>query len=259
LKDKRFTEADLSFVKQVFVGGETVSLKLIEDFNALLKRQGSKAKVQVGYGCTETVTAATLMGQEDSGKPGVGVPFTGNRIVIQKEDGSLAQSGESGEILITGPTLMNGYWGDPDSSAEVLPKIEGVIHYRTGDIGHLDDQGILHFHHRKDDLIKHKGFMIDPSQVTHCLSAIPGISDARLLVDDQDQLVAVLTVEAKTDLSPIQKETIRAVKDLDGWMQPKRFVLIRSFPLNEMRKVDQSALKEGLRNRSLGFLSEWSL
>lgn len=259
MKDQRFAEADLSFVKQVFVGGETVPLKLIEEFNALLERQGSKAKVQVGYGCTETVTAATLMRIQDSGLSGVGYPLQGNKILIQKEDGTEASMNESGEILISGPTLMNGYWGDPTSTETVLKQIQGDTFYRTGDIGHVDELGILHFHHRKDDLIKHKGFMIDPSLITKRFYEIAGINDVRVLIDDQDHLVAVLTMEAKADVSVLKKETIRVVNDLDGWMQPKRFVVIRSFPLNEMRKVDQSALREGLRNRSLGFLSEWSL
>jgi long-chain acyl-CoA synthetase len=259
LSDIRFTNADLSYVKQVFVGGESVSLSLINEFNRVLENQGSKAKVQVGYGCTETVTAVTLMDVQDSGSAGVGKPFKGNTIIILKEDGSLASENETGEILISGPVLMNGYFDNEAENKRVLVELDGVLAYRSGDIGHLDQSGILHFHHRLDDQIKVKGFMISPQPITDCLLQVNGIQEARILVDENDVITAILTVKENSDLKTIQKETTQVLKELDGWTQPKQFFIIKAMPLNEMRKIDMNGLRDGIKNRALQSLLEWSL
>lgn len=259
LSDTRFTSADLSYVKQVFVGGESVSLSLINEFNKVLEKQGSKAKVQVGYGCTETVTAVTLMPTKDSGQAGVGIPFHGNSIKILKEDGTCAKENEPGEILISGPVLMNGYYDNDEENKRVLVQMDGALAYRTGDIGHLDQKGILHFHHRLDDLIKVKGFLISPHIIINCLLQVHGIQEARVLVDEQDVLTAILTVKENSDLKTIQKETTQVLKELDGWTQPKQFYIIKTMPINEMRKIDMNRLRDGIKNRALQFLLEWSL
>ena len=259
LRDPRFTTADLSFIKQVFVGGETVPLALIKSFNEVLKRQGSKAVVQVGYGCTETVTAVTLMDQKDTESCGVGKPFKGNTIKILKEDGSFASVDESGEILISGPTLMNGYVNLEELSRQVLVTYDQTTYYKTGDIGSLDKQGILSFKHRKDELIKTKGYIVDPTEISEKLRGIQGVEEARIFVNELDQLIAVLILNDPSRMRKIPKETTQALKDLDGWCIPQHYHILKALPMNEMRKSDLHALKEGIRNRSLEFLLEWSL
>ncbi len=259
LRNDRFIKADLSFIKQVFVGGESVSLALIKQFNEILKRQGSKAVVQVGYGCTETVTAVTLMDQKDSGKAGVGKAFRGNTLKILKEDGGLGEVNECGEILIGGPTLMNGYVEMDELTSQVMIKIDEVIYYKTGDIGFLDQEGILHFKHRKDDLIKIKGFIVNPDEISDKLCSIQGIEEAKIIVNDKDQLIAVMTLNDSSRIHRLQKETTLALKDLDGWCIPDQYYIVKHLPINEMRKSDLIALKEGLRTRALEFLLEWSL
>lgn len=259
MKDKHFISSDLSFIKQVFVGGETVSETLIQDFNDLLKRQGSKAVIQVGYGCTEAVTAVTLMDKADSGKLGVGRPFFGNTIEILKEDGSLALPNEAGEILISGPTLMNGYVNQVELTQQVFIKLKDKRYYKSGDIGTLDETGCLFFNHRLDDLVKIKGFMFSPLDVQNCLLKVTGVEEAKVFVDEEERLIAVLTLNDLRKLTVIQKETTQALKDIDGWCIPQTYVIVKSLPVNEMRKSDLKALKEGLKNQSIEPLLEWSL
>lgn len=259
LKDERFINANLSFIKQVFVGGESVPLSLIDNFNTVLKRQGSKAVVQVGYGCTETVTAVTLMDRKDSGLAGVGKPFKGNTIKILKNDNTFANANTIGEILISGPILMNGYVGMEELTREVLINIDQINYYKTGDIGYLDSEGILHFKHRKDQLIKIKGFIINPDEIIEKLVKIKAVEDAKVLVNDNDQLIAVLVLNDLSYTHLTQKEIIQALKDLDDWSIPKKYYIIDSIPMNEMRKSDLKALEEGIRNQSLEFLLEWTL
>lgn len=259
LQDPRFVQADLSFIKQVFVGGESVSLSLIHEFNAVLMRQGSRAKIQVGYGTTETVTAVTLMDRGDSGEAGVGKPFMGNSILIIKEDGNKAEPNEPGEILISGPTLMNGYYRDDALTKRAIITIENKRYYKTKDIGHLDEKGILHFRHRSDELIKVKGYIVSPTVITQRLLSVSGIDEAKVIVNEEEQLVAVLSVSDHTQFKRLQKETTQILQDLDGWCIPKHYVIVKSMPVNEMRKVDLAGLSEAVKNRTLEFLSEWSL
>jgi len=259
LKDERFINANLSFIKQVFVGGESVPLTLIDSFNTVLKRQGSKAVVQVGYGCTETVTAVTLMDRKDSGLAGVGKPFKGNTIKILKNDHTFATANTIGEILISGPVLMNGYIGMEELTREVLITIDQINYYKTGDIGYLDDEGILHFKHRKDQLIKIKGYIINPDEIIEKLIKIKAVEDAKVLVNDNDQLIAVLVLNDLSNTHLTQKEITQTLKDLDDWSIPQKYYVIESIPMNEMRKSDLKALEEGIRNQSLEFLLEWNL
>lgn len=259
LKDERFISANLSFIKQVFVGGESVPLTLIEKFNSVLKRQGSKAVIQVGYGCTETVTAVTLMDRKDSGLAGVGKPFKGNTIKILNNDNTFAMTNTIGEILISGPILMNGYIGMEELTQEVLINIDQTNYYKTGDIGYLDSEGILYFKHRKDQLIKIKGYIINPDEIIDKLIKIMTVEDAKILVNDNDQLIAVLVLNDLSNTHSTQKEIIQTLKDLDDWSIPKKYYIIESIPMNEMRKSDLKALEEGIRNQSLEFLSEWTL
>ncbi|TFG83817.1 MAG: long-chain fatty acid--CoA ligase, partial [Erysipelotrichales bacterium] len=106
LKDSRMHTMDLSFVKQVFCGGEHVPQPLIDAFNRLLKNGGSEAIVQVGYGCTETLTAVCVTHGKQKG---VGSPFAGNEILVVDEHDVELHQGQNGEILISGPVLMEGY------------------------------------------------------------------------------------------------------------------------------------------------------
>jgi acyl-CoA synthetase (AMP-forming)/AMP-acid ligase II len=199
------------------------------------------------------------MDQKDSGKAGVGKAFRGNTLKILKEDGGLGEVNECGEILIGGPTLMNGYVEMDELTSQVMIKIDEVIYYKTGDIGFLDQEGILHFKHRKDDLIKIKGFIVNPDEISDKLCSIQGIEEAKIIVNDKDQLIAVMTLNDSSRIHRLQKETTLALKDLDGWCIPDQYYIVKHLPINEMRKSDLIALKEGLRTRALEFLLEWSL
>ena len=199
------------------------------------------------------------MDRKDSGLAGVGKPFKGNTIKILKNDNTFANANTIGEILISGPILMNGYVGMEELTREVLINIDQINYYKTGDIGYLDSEGILHFKHRKDQLIKIKGFIINPDEIIEKLVKIKAVEDAKVLVNDNDQLIAVLVLNDLSYTHLTQKEIIQALKDLDDWSIPKKYYIIDSIPMNEMRKSDLKALEEGIRNQSLEFLLEWTL
>ncbi len=257
LASKAFRNADLSFIKQVFVGGESVPLPLINAFNEALKQGGSSAVVQVGYGTTETLTAVTLMPKSDSGKPGVGLPLPGNTLGILGAKGELAPSLQPGEILVSGPTLMNGYLNHPELNETTLITVNNQRWVNTHDVGMIDERGILHFHHRADDLLKVKGYLINPHDVEDAFYQILGIDEAKALADDEGRLVVVLSVQSFLKHALLKQKTAQVLQDLDGWMKPYRCVVMSSIPKNEMRKLDRRQTLIALTAQSNGFRWEW--
>jgi acyl-CoA synthetase (AMP-forming)/AMP-acid ligase II len=257
LASKAFRAADLSFIKQVFVGGESVPLPLITAFNEVLKQGGSSAVVQVGYGTTETLTAVTLMPRSDSEKPGVGLPLPGNTLGILSADGELALPRQPGEILISGPTLMNGYLNHPELNSSTLITLKGQLWVNTHDVGMIDERGILHFHHRADDLLKVKGYLINPHDIEDAFYQIQGIQEAKALIDDEGRLIVALSVDPSIHPLSLKQKTAQVLLDLDGWMKPDRCVVMHSIPKNEMRKLDRRHTLRAITARSNEFLWEW--
>ena len=257
LASKAFNRADLSFIKQVFVGGEAVPLPLIHAFNAVLAKGGSSAVIQVGYGTTETLTAVTLMPKSASGKPGVGLPLPGNTIAILGSDGQLAAPLTPGEILVGGPTLMNGILNHPELNDNTVITLDGQRWVNTHDVGLIDDHGILHFHHRSDDLLKVKGYLINPHDVENAVYGVEVITEAKALADDEGRLVLVISAHPSETLTRLKQKTAQVLLDLDGWMMPHRIVVMTAIPKNEMRKLDRRQTLTAITARSNGFRWEW--
>jgi long-chain acyl-CoA synthetase len=257
LASPQFVNADLSFIKQVFVGGESVPLPLISAFNACLEKGGSHARIQVGYGTTETLTAVTLMPKSDSGKPGVGLPLPGNTLAILNDEGQRVGPWITGEILVSGPTLMNGYLNHPELNANTLITRHGQRWVNTHDVGMIDDHGILHFSHRNDDLLKIKGYLINPHDIEAALYTIDGITEAKAMADEAGRLVVVISTHPQMTLKSLKSKTAQIWQDLDGWMKPYRMVVMSSLPKNEMRKLDRRQTLVAITAHSNGFRWEW--
>ena len=255
LRDSRMHMADLSFVRQVFCGGEHVPQPLIDAFDQLLKNGGSKAFVQVGYGCTETLTAACVTREKQSG---AGTPFKGNAIVIADEKGRILAPHQNGEILIAGPILMDGY--DLPGSEDPFVYLEGKKFYRSADIGYIDSEGCLHVLYRKDHLLKINGYFVDPNEIEQAMMTLPFLSEAVALQDDEGRLCLVIATHSEIGLNALKKEITGPFETLDRWCLPKRCYWMKEIPKNEMKKTDRIALKALINSRrASGLLAEWSL
>jgi long-chain acyl-CoA synthetase len=255
LRDKRLQSVDLSFVRQVFCGGEHVPLSLIDAFDRLLKKGGSVAHVQVGYGCTETLTAACVT---RSGQKGVGTPFKGNAILIVDDNDELLSQEQAGEILIAGPVLMEGY--DDATFNDPFVSIEGKRYYRSADVGKIDAEGSLHILYRKDQLMKINGYFVDPGEIEHAVRALPYIGEAVALQDDEGRLCLAITIHGDVKLNVLKKEITGPLETLDRWYRPKKIYWLKEIPQNEMKKTDRIALKYMINSpRPSGLLAEWSL
>ena len=138
---------DLSSLKGVFSGGDSLSIELKKKFDKFLYDHNSKIQVREGYGTTESVTAACLTPPQMHKEGSIGIPFPDMYYKIVKP-GTAEELpyGEEGEILMSGPTVMAGYLDMPVETAETIREHEdGLKWLYTGDLGTMDDEGFIYF------------------------------------------------------------------------------------------------------------------
>ena len=179
LLEKTFAAGRLPGMRKFLFCGETLhpgtARQLLDRF--------PEAEVWNTYGPTEATVAATSVrvSRELLARDGplpVGHPMPAGRIVIHDESGHAPPAGERGEIIIAGPNVSTGYVGRADLTAAAFFTLDGQRAYRTGDIGHFDEEGLLHFHGRRDGQIKLHGYRIELADIESNLLALPGVREA---------------------------------------------------------------------------------
>ena len=165
--------ADLSSLKGVFSGGDSLSIELKKKFDKFLYDHHAVIQVREGYGTTETVTACCLTPTHIYKEGSIGLPFPDTYIKIVKPgtDEELPY-GEEGEILLAGPTVMKEYMNHPDETAKTLRKHDdGLTWVYTGDLGVMDEQGFIYFRGRAKRMIISSGYNVYPGQIENILDA----------------------------------------------------------------------------------------
>ena len=165
--------ADLSCLKGVFSGGDSLSVELKKKFDKFLYDHKATIQVREGYGTTETVTACCLTPPNMCKEGSIGVPFPDTYIKIVEPGGDRELPyGEEGEILLAGPTVMKEYMNHPDETFRTLRHHEdGLTWVYTGDLGTMDDEGFIYFRGRAKRLIISSGYNIYPGQLENILDA----------------------------------------------------------------------------------------
>lgn len=165
--------ADLSFLKGVFSGGDSLSIELKKKFDKFLYDHNAKIQIREGFGLTECVTASCLTPPHMAKEGSIGLPFpdTYYKIVEPGTDRELPY-GEEGEILIAGPTVMMEYIKHPDETAATLQKhSDGLTWIYTGDLGMMDEEGFVYFRGRAKRMIITSGYNVYPGQLENILDA----------------------------------------------------------------------------------------
>ena len=165
--------ADLSSLKGVFSGGDSLSIELKKKFDKFLADHNASIQVREGYGTTETVTACCLTPPHMYKEGSIGLPFpdTYIKIVEPGTDRELPY-GEEGEILLAGPTVMKEYAGHPEETAQTLrAHADGLTWVYTGDLGTMDEEGFIFFRGRAKRMIITSGYNVYPGQLENILDA----------------------------------------------------------------------------------------
>ena len=165
--------ADLSCLKGVFSGGDSLSIELKKKFDRFLAEHKATIQVREGYGTTETVTACCLTPPHMAKEGSIGLPFPDTYIKIV-EPGTARELpyGEEGEILLAGPTVMKEYMKHPEETAQTLRRhADGLTWVYTGDLGTMDEQGFIYFKGRAKRMIISSGYNVYPAQIENILDA----------------------------------------------------------------------------------------
>ena len=187
LRAEKLENADLSCLKGVFCGGDSLSIELKKKVDDFLKAHNASVQIRQGYGLTECVTASCLTPKDYNRVGSIGVPFpdTYYKIVKPGTTEELDANFE-GEICISGPSVMLRYVDNPEETANTLRRHEdGRIWLHTGDLGKMDEDGFVFFSQRMKRMIITSGYNVYPGQLENIidghekvlLSCVIGVKD----------------------------------------------------------------------------------
>lgn len=232
-------------LKLIVCGADTLHESTIEGWE---KRTGSH--ILEGYGMTETTSASHGSPMNRFKKGSFGVPLPNVKAAIIDPEGTdFMPAGEVGEMILSGPNIMQGYWKRPDSTAETMLEIDGETWMRTGDLVSMDEEGYFHFFDRKRDLIKYKGYSVFARHVEEVLYQHPQIKAAGVVgvpdptVGNIIKAYVVLESEARGKIS--EEEIITFCKErLAHYKAPKIVEFRGELPKTDVGKVSRRELRE---------------
>lgn len=172
---KKLKDEDLSFIKCIICGGDTLSESLNTRMDNFLFDHGSDVKVRTAFGMTECTAGITMTPLEESKAESVGIPMPDSFIKIVKPGTHIeCKPGEIGEICISGPTLMKGYVNNPKETELMLQVHEDKKTWlHSGDLGTMDEDGFVYFKSRQKRMIVSSGYNIYPGQIEKIINEHP--------------------------------------------------------------------------------------
>ncbi|HEV3185984.1 MAG TPA: AMP-binding protein [Xanthobacteraceae bacterium] len=197
------------------------------------------------YGLTECKRCTYLPPEELAGRPGsVGIAIPGTEAYVVDADGERAAAGETGELVIRGAHVMQGYWENPEATARALRPgpypWEKVL--CTGDLFRADADGFLYFVGRKDDIIKTRGEKVSPKEVENALYGLPGIREAAVVgVPDPILGFAIKAVVAADPGANLTAHDVirHCARHLEDFMVPKMVEFRDALPKTESGKISR--------------------
>jgi acyl-CoA synthetase (AMP-forming)/AMP-acid ligase II len=235
---------DLSTVERVFSAAAPLSAEL-----ALETGKRLACDVVQGYGMTELspVSHLTPVGQFKPGSVGVTVPNTETRIVdpLAGEDVDL---GVDGEVWVRGPQVMKGYLNNEQATAATIT-VDGWL--RTGDIGHVDEDGHLFVVDRLKELIKYKGFQVPPAELEALLLTHPAVDDAAVVgIPDVEagEIPAAYVVKHPGTVATAEEIMEYVASQVAHYKQVRRLEFIEAIPKSPTGKL----LRRELKRQALG-------
>lgn len=244
---------DMSTMKLIGSGGDVVPYSLTEKMDRLLKDNGAKVHFVSGYGLTECVTVCTFTDPRREAPQGcIGVPCYNVEAMTVKPGTTEKCEGEDGELCIYAPTLMQGYYNDPEETAKMLVKHEddGRVWLHTGDMCFIDGRGDIYYRQRLKRVYKISGYLVYPSFIEESYRAMAEIFDCCVIGvgDEGKTTLKLFVVKNKKYANDNEEELIAKIKrfgeqNLSKWSVPKEVEFIDELPRTKIGKVDFKVLK----------------
>lgn len=242
---------DMSTMKLIGSGGDVVPYSLTEKMDRLLKENGAKCHFVSGYGLTECVTVCTFTDPRREAPQGcIGVPCYNVECMTVKPGTTEECHGEDGELCVYAPTLMQGYYHDPDETSKMLVKHDdGRVWLHTGDMCFIDDKGDIYYRQRLKRVYKISGYLVYPSFIEETYRAMAEIYDCCVIgkEDGGKTMLKLFVVKNKKYKNDDEAELIAKIKhfgeqNLSKWSVPREVVFIDELPRTKVGKVDFKVL-----------------
>jgi long-chain acyl-CoA synthetase len=244
---------DMSSMKLIGSGGDVVPYSLTEKMDKLLKENGAHTHFTTGYGLTECVTCCTFCDMTREAPQGcIGLPCYNIETMTVKPGTTEEVKGEDGELCVYGPTLMQGYWNDPEETARVLVKHDdGKVWLHTGDMCYITPEtGDIYYRQRLKRVFKIAGYLVYPSFIEESYRAMAEIYDCCAIGvgaegKTQIKLFVVKNKNYQTDDEATLTEKIMEFgkQNLSKWSIPATVEYIDHLPRTKIGKVDYKVLK----------------
>ncbi|MDH5388288.1 MAG: AMP-binding protein [Gammaproteobacteria bacterium] len=239
LNQPEFKNVDFSKLILALGGGMSVQHSVAERW-----KETTGTTLVEAYGLTETSPAACMNPmdlQEFNGM--IGLPIPSTEVSIQNDDWNEMPIGESGEICIRGPQVMQGYWQRPKETANVL-SADGWLH--TGDIGIMNEQGFVKIVDRKKDMILVSGFNVFPNEIENVISEHPDVLEVGVVgKPDEKSGESVLAVIVKKNPDLTEEAIIAFCREnLTGYKIPRTVIFAKELPKTNVGKILRREIRD---------------
>jgi long-chain acyl-CoA synthetase len=240
MRHPSFAATDVSGVRWVSYGGAPIAESLVHSIMDAFPA----ARVGNGFGLTETSSLTSFLPHEEATEHADSVGFA-MPVVDLAVDGPDRETGV-GELLVRGPNVVQGYWRKPEASAETF--VDGWLH--TGDLGRIDDDGLLYIVDRKKDMINRGGENVYSIEVENALASAPGVGEAAAvgvpdeMMGEKVGAAIVPASGAELDVAAVLGHVRERLADF----KVPQYVAVRSEPLP--RNPGGKVLKAQLRDET---------
>jgi len=234
-----FAEVDFSRLHLTLGGGMAVQRAVAERWKKV-----TGCTLAEAYGLTETSPAACINPLDIKDYNGsIGLPIPSTDVAIWSEDNQPLPIGQVGELMVSGPQVMKGYWQRPDETAKVLGP-DGWLH--TGDVARMDESGYVYIVDRKKDMILVSGFNVYPNEVEDVVMQHPGVAEVAAVgvPDEHSGEVVKLFVVRKDPKLTVEDLKKFCHDNLTGYKRPKIIEFRDSLPKSNVGKILRRELRD---------------
>ena len=256
IESRELQGVDLSYLITPAVGGDAMNLQLEKCANRFLEEHCAPNHIIKGYGITEECSLAAACINEINAEGSVGIPLPQNIIAVFDPDtGKELQYDQQGEVCISGPTTMLGYFNNQRATDAIIrTHDDGRRWIHTGDLGHMTNEGMLYIDGRiKRMIIRQDGFKVFPpliekticknSDVSEC--CVVGVADKNYSQGQLPFAFVVLHTHETASTGQMKKNLIECCqKELPEYAQPIDFRFVKELPMTGIGKTDYRALEK---------------
>lgn len=253
----RYAKGKLDFLIEFTGGGEAIALDKEQAINAFLHEHNAPAKYTTGYGMTEAASAIAF-NLNHAYKPGsAGIPLPTTTVKIL--DDEIEQPYNAiGELCFSTPSIMQGYYKNPQATAEVLESdSDGIVWLHTGDLGYVDEDGFIFVTGRMKRIYTVFGkdknlYKLFPQRIEEFVASLSEVDSCAVTVREDPEKAHVATAFVVASDANCSKENLASgIKEAISKNLPKHFLpeavhVIDNMPLTTSGKIDYRALEEGL-------------